>query len=90
MKILFYITIILLVLDLTVSGCLEPSDIENISVNVLVNGSLIHGANGILFNGGDTLFIASVFGREILVMDPDTGQIINRLGKSGKYTDEEL
>ena len=31
-------------------------------------------------NGGDTLFIASVFGREILVMDPDTGQIINRLG----------
>jgi hypothetical protein len=41
MKILFYITIILLVLDLTVSGCLEPSDIENISVNVLVNGSLM-------------------------------------------------
>ena len=49
MKILFYITIILLVFDLTVSGCLEPSDVANISVNVLVNGSLIHGANGILF-----------------------------------------
>ena len=47
---------------------------------VLVKGSPIHGANGLAFDSHDRLHIASVFGREIVVMDPDTGKILDRLG----------
>jgi len=47
---------------------------------VLVRGSPIKGANGLMFDKNDSLHIASVFGREIVVMDPKTGKILNRLG----------
>jgi sugar lactone lactonase YvrE len=50
------------------------------SVQILAQGSPIHGANGLMFDGNDRLYIASVGGREILVMDPNTGQILDRLG----------
>ena len=45
----------------------------------LVQGSLLHGANGIMFDANDQLYIASVFGREIVVMDPETGEITDIL-----------
>ena len=45
----------------------------------IIEGALIHGANGIYFDGDDLLHIASVNGREIIVMDPQTGVIIDRL-----------
>ena len=47
---------------------------------VLVDGSPIHGANGLMFDKHDVLHIASVFGREIVVMDPESGNILDRLG----------
>ena len=47
---------------------------------VLMRGSPIHGANGIMFDSEDRLHIASVAGREIVVMDPKSGRILNRLG----------
>jgi sugar lactone lactonase YvrE len=47
---------------------------------VLVKGSPIHGANGLAFDSRDRLHIASVLGREIVVMDPKTGKILDRLG----------
>lgn len=47
---------------------------------VLVTGSPIHGANGLAFDTQDRLHIASVMGREIIVMDPRTGEILDRLG----------
>jgi len=47
---------------------------------VLVQGAPIHGANGIMFDGNDQLYIASVVGREIVVMDPKSGRILERLG----------
>jgi sugar lactone lactonase YvrE len=47
---------------------------------VLVQGAPIHGANGIMFDGNDQLYIASVVGREIVVMDPRSGRILKRLG----------
>ena len=46
----------------------------------LVQGSPLHGANGIMFDANDQLYIASVFGREIVVMDPETGEITDILG----------
>ncbi len=47
---------------------------------VLVKGSPIHGANGLMFDSRDRLHIASVGGNEIVVMDPATGKILERLG----------
>lgn len=47
---------------------------------VLVQGAAIDGANGIMFDDNDMLYIASAAGREILVMDPKSGGIVDRLG----------
>jgi sugar lactone lactonase YvrE len=47
---------------------------------VLARGAALHGANGVMFDRHDRLFVASVTGREIVVMDPRTGAILDRLG----------
>jgi sugar lactone lactonase YvrE len=47
---------------------------------VLTRGAALHGANGVMFDRRDRLYIASVVGREIVVMDPQTGAILDRLG----------
>jgi len=58
---------------------------------VLVKGSPIHGANGLAFDQHDRLHIASVLGREIVVMDPATGTILDRLGPAvGVETPDDL
>jgi hypothetical protein len=40
----------------------------------------LHGANGMLVDRHDRLHIASVAGREIVVMDPHSGAVLDRLG----------
>jgi sugar lactone lactonase YvrE len=67
------VLVALLTLPLTLHAQ-QPSE------QVLVHGGPIHGANGIMFDSDDRLHIASVFGREIIVMDPETGEILDRLG----------
>jgi sugar lactone lactonase YvrE len=58
---------------------------------VLVTGAPIHGAAGIIFDADDQLYIASFVGREIVVMDPETGNILDRLGPDrGVEAPEEL
>ncbi|MHC4299081.1 MAG: kelch repeat-containing protein, partial [Planctomycetota bacterium] len=47
---------------------------------VLVQGSQLHGANGVFFDSDDRLYIACGFGQEIVVMDKETGEILDRLG----------
>lgn len=47
---------------------------------VLARGAALHGANGMMFDRHDQLYIASVAGREIVVMDPQTGAVLDRLG----------
>jgi sugar lactone lactonase YvrE len=47
---------------------------------VLVTGAPIHGANGVMFDASDRLYVASAVGREIVVMDPESGEILDRLG----------
>ena len=47
---------------------------------ILVQGAPSHGANGIMFDSNDQLHIASVLGREIIVMNPKHGKILARLG----------
>jgi sugar lactone lactonase YvrE len=50
------------------------------SAPVLARGAALHGANGMMFDRHDRLHIASVAGREIVVMDPQSGAILDRLG----------
>src|SRR4029450_4341163 len=52
----------------------EPREI------VLARGAALHGANGVMFDHHDRLHIARGAGREIMVMDPQTGAILDRLG----------
>ncbi len=49
------------------------------SVQVLVEGSRLYGANGLMFGGDGYLYIACVLGREIVVMDPESGERIQTL-----------
>jgi sugar lactone lactonase YvrE len=58
---------------------------------VLVKGSPIHGANGVMFDSRGRLYIASVWGNEIVVMDPATGKILERLGpEKGVYGPDDI
>ncbi|MFH1221103.1 MAG: hypothetical protein V1694_11715 [Candidatus Eisenbacteria bacterium] len=47
---------------------------------VFAKGATIHGANGIRFDSQGRLHIASVLGNEIVVMDPETGDVISTIG----------
>jgi len=77
-QVIFFVFILVLIAGPACKKAVEaPFEAEE---NVFVRGSPIHGANGIMFDSNDRLHIASVFGREILVMDPETGEIQDRLG----------
>ena len=58
---------------------------------ILVHGAPISMANGILFDSHDRLHVASIVGREIVIMDPKTGKIIDRLGNEvGVETPDDI
>ena len=50
------------------------------SPEIITQGSQIYGANGIAIDPQQNLRIASVFGGQIVVMDPNNGQILDRIG----------
>lgn len=55
-----------------------------VTTKVLVKGAPLHGTNGMAFDDQGRLHIASVVGREIVIMDPRNGKIQERYGqKSG-------
>ena len=61
------------------------------SPEIFAEGAPIHGANGLYFDAIDHLYVASGFGKEIIVMDHGTGSVIERLGKSaGVETPDDL
>ena len=65
--------------------------VDKAEPKVLVTGSPIHGTNGVMFDAKDRLYIASSVGREIVVMDPETGKILDRLGpKVGVESPDDL
>ncbi|HEX5643826.1 MAG TPA: SMP-30/gluconolactonase/LRE family protein [Thermoleophilia bacterium] len=47
---------------------------------VLVRGAPIHGANGMAINAQGRIYVGSVFGREIVIVNSRTGRIVDRLG----------
>ena len=81
MKKLFMILPLVLVLCF-VYGCpgKETEIPLDASRNVLLQGASIHGSNGMIFDSNDKLYIASVLGREIVVLDPEKGEVLKRIG----------
>jgi sugar lactone lactonase YvrE len=49
------------------------------SLTILARGADIAGANGILFSPDGLLYVASVIGSNITIIDPDSGVIFNQL-----------
>lgn len=83
-------------MGLTLSGILlalfscQPASYDPVP-EILVQGAPIHGTNGIMFDDSDRLYIASALGREIVVMDPESGEILERIGTDrGVETPDDL
>ena len=53
--------------------------------DVLVRGAPIHGANGMAISAKGRIYVGSVFGHEIVVVDSRTGRIVKRLGTNKGY-----
>ncbi len=79
MTILFLASTVMALFSLSVEAKITKNAFNGMG-KVLVQGAPIHGANGIMFDDNDQLYIASVVGREIAVMDPKSGRIFQRLG----------
>lgn len=47
---------------------------------ILVEGAPFHGANGIGFGPDGNLYVASVVGDEIVAVNPETGELVDRFG----------
>jgi len=59
--------------------------------NIFVQGSPVHGANGLFFDAQDRLHIASLWGYEIVIMDPDSGDVLDRFDiKDGVYCPDDV
>jgi hypothetical protein len=49
-------------------------------VRTVVEGAALRGAQGIIFDDRDILHVASLDGRQIVVMDAETGEILDTFG----------
>ena len=54
---------------------------EEVSVVFVQGAPMNGGANGLYFDADDKLWVASAFGGTISKLDPDTGEILERLGR---------
>ena len=58
------------------------------SAHVLASGALISGANGMHFGPDGLLYVASVIGSELVVLDPDSGEVIRRISEGVEGPDD--
>jgi DNA-binding beta-propeller fold protein YncE len=75
--------VILFILGLTVSIFADGKSVTKypgVTVQNLVTGTTTHGTNGVYFGPDGYLYVASNGGNEILVLDPNSGQIRRRIG----------
>ncbi|WP_086932302.1 hypothetical protein [Agarilytica rhodophyticola] len=91
LTLLFGITLNSYAIDMTNTQRGHPSTAKQ-NDNVLVQGVPIVGsANGLFFDNNGLLYIASSLGQSITVMNPESGQIINRLGpQQGVFFPDDL
>jgi sugar lactone lactonase YvrE len=61
------------------------------NVKILVQGAPFHGGNGLFYGPDGNLYIASTPGYEIIVMNPNTGAIVQRYGfQQGVMTPDDV
>jgi sugar lactone lactonase YvrE len=73
----------LFVILATQPGCTKDDmklGVNDYQVKEIGNGAAIHGTNGITLGPDGSLYIASFLSKEIIVMNKQNGQIINRIG----------
>lgn len=61
-------------------GSGSPGASGGYQTHTFIRGADIHGANGLAVDASGRLLVASVFGGELVALDPQTGQILDRLG----------
>jgi sugar lactone lactonase YvrE len=61
-------------------GASPATPVVALTPRVLVTGAGSHGANGLAFDADDRLYVASVGGPSIMVLDPDTSDVITTYG----------
>lgn len=61
-------------------GSGSPGASGGYQMHIFVRGADIHGANGLAVDASGRLLVASVFGGELVALDPQRGQILDRLG----------
>jgi sugar lactone lactonase YvrE len=82
---------IALAMGATMPAGTQVSRRPGVTVRTLVTGAPIHGANGVCFGPDGRLYVASVWGNEILKMDPNSGRILDRIGRDrGVLTPDDL
>ena len=64
---------------MVIVGACAPKKGEML-VDELVKGASFHGTNGLKIGPDGNLYVASVLGKEILILDPSTGTVIDRYG----------
>jgi sugar lactone lactonase YvrE len=69
-------------------GCAKPPADASQPVRILANGASISGANGMGFGPDGSLYVASVFGSELVVLNPETGEIKRRITEGVKNPDD--
>lgn len=80
------LTVLLSLTVCTVYGCTSSDDGSDTAqrgtphVELLVEGAELQGANGLFFDADDRLLAASVFSRQLFVIDPDTGETLETFG----------
>jgi len=74
-RIVFSVCVLILVAACDSGG----RDEVELQVRTLASGAEISGANGLHFSPDGRLFVASVIGSEIIVLDPETGEVLERL-----------
>ena len=76
-KLLAVVSLLALVALPAAPAAAAPSAEE---IRLLERAAPITGANGLVFDGDDRLYVGSVGGREIVKMDPNSGRILARFG----------
>ena len=84
-RLLFCICVLIALLaceEPTVDATLEPE------ARILARGATISGANGMHFGPDGLLYVASVIGSELVVLDPETGEVKRRIGQGVNSPDD--
>lgn len=81
MKLIQSSLLLIIALSIAASGCTDlPARKAEYKCDIIATGAQIRNSNGIMFDDRDQLYVASVYGGEIIIVDPLTGNITGHLG----------